>query len=51
MPPTARNHVWALDFIFDSCANGQKLKCLTIIDEWTRERWRSTLPEAFAPVG
>jgi putative transposase len=36
-PPTARNHVWALDFIFDSCANGQKLKCLTIIDEWTRE--------------
>ena len=36
-PPTARNHVWAYDFVFDSCANGQQLKCLTIIDEWTRE--------------
>jgi hypothetical protein len=23
--------------VFDACANGQKLKCLTIIDEWTRE--------------
>jgi putative transposase len=36
-PPTARNHVWAYDFVFDTCANGQQLKCLTIIDEWTRE--------------
>lgn len=34
---THRNHVWAYDFIFDSCANGQKLKCLTLVDEWTRE--------------
>ncbi len=32
-----RNHVWAYDFVFDTCANGQTLKCLTIIDEWTRE--------------
>lgn len=31
------NEVWALDFVFDACANGQKLKCLTIIDECTRE--------------
>jgi putative transposase len=23
--------------VFDACANGQKLKCLTIIDEWKRE--------------
>jgi putative transposase len=29
--------VWAYDFVFDSCANGQQLKCLTVIDEWTRE--------------
>ena len=35
--PTARNHVWAYDFVFDACANGQQLKCLTIVDEWTRE--------------
>ena len=33
----AANHVWAIDFVFDACANGQVLKCLTIVDEWTRE--------------
>jgi putative transposase len=37
LPPTAINHVWAYDFVFDTCANGQTLKCLTIIDEFTRE--------------
>ncbi len=31
------NSIWAYDFVFDACANGQKLKCLTIVDEWTRE--------------
>ena len=36
-PPTARNHVWAYDFVFDTCANRQTLTCLTIVDEWTRE--------------
>ena len=35
--PTAANQVWAYDFVFDACANGQQLKCLTIIDEFTRE--------------
>ena len=35
--PTKANQVWAYDFVFDACANGQKLKCLTVIDEWTRE--------------
>jgi putative transposase len=37
VPPTTRNHVWAYDFVFDRCANGQQLKCLTVVDEWTRE--------------
>lgn len=35
--PTAANQVWAYDFVFDACANGQQLKCLTVIDEFTRE--------------
>jgi putative transposase len=35
--PNGANHVWAIDFIFDACANGQKLKCLTVEDEWTKE--------------
>jgi len=25
-------------FVFDTCANRQILKCLTVLDEWTRER-------------
>jgi putative transposase len=33
----AANHVWAYDFVFDTCANSQQLKCLTVIDEHTRE--------------
>jgi putative transposase len=37
LPATGLNHVWAYDFIFDTCANGQTLKCLTVIDEFTRE--------------
>ena len=37
LPPTAQNHVWAYDFVFDTCANRQTLKCLTVVDEWTRE--------------
>lgn len=36
-PPTAAKHVWAYDFVFDRCANGQQLKCLTVVDEWSRE--------------
>lgn len=37
LAPTGPNQVWAYDFVHDACANGQKLKALTVIDEWTRE--------------
>lgn len=32
-----RNHVWCLDFCFDACLNGTKLKVLAIVDEFSRE--------------
>lgn len=35
--PTGPNQVWAYDFTFDRCANGQTLKSLSVVDEWTRE--------------
>ena len=35
--PEQANQVWAYDFVFDACANGQQLKCLTVVDEFTRE--------------
>jgi putative transposase len=31
------NQVWSYDFVFDRCANGQQLKCLTVTDEFTKE--------------
>lgn len=37
MKATYPNAVWSYDFVHDACANGQKLKCLTVIDEYTRE--------------
>ena len=37
LPATGPNQVWAYDFVHDACANGQKVKCLTVIDEFTRE--------------
>ena len=35
--PFKANMVWAYDFVFDTCADGRQLKCLTVIDEFTRE--------------
>lgn len=35
--PTGMNSVWSYDFVYDACANGQKIKCLTVVDEYTRE--------------
>jgi putative transposase len=37
LPPTDPNHVWAYNFIFDTCADGRGLKCLTVVDEFTHE--------------
>ena len=37
LPAPGAGQVWAYDFVFDACANGQQLKCLTVVDEFTRE--------------
>ena len=34
---TQPNQVWTYDFVHDACANGQRLKILTLTDEFTRE--------------
>lgn len=31
------NHVWSYDFIFDQTEDGRQLKCLTVVDEFTRQ--------------
>ena len=35
--PVGPNQVWAFDFVFDACADGRQLKCLTVTDEFTKE--------------
>ena len=35
--PTAANHVWSMDFVFDRTGEGRVLKCLTIVDDATHE--------------
>lgn len=37
LPPTTVNDVWTYDFVFDARGNGQQLKTLTVIDEYSRE--------------
>jgi putative transposase len=37
VPAFGPNQVWAYDFVFDACADGRQIKCLTVIDEFTRE--------------
>lgn len=35
--PFKADTAWAYDFVFDTTAAGQQVKCLTMIDEYTRE--------------
>jgi len=31
------NHVWSYDFVFDQTGDARRLKCLTVVDEFTRQ--------------
>jgi putative transposase len=35
--PHAPNQVWSIDFVSDSLETGRRLKCLTIVDDFTKE--------------
>src|SRR3569833_4033494 len=37
MSPIRPNVIWAMDFQFDSTADGRSIKLLNVIDEFTRE--------------
>jgi transposase InsO family protein len=43
-----KNDIWAMDFIHDSTINGSTLKCLTIVDEYTRESLSSEVGNSFS---
>ena len=35
--PPGPNHTWSMDFVFDALANGKPIKCLTVVDDCTKE--------------
>jgi putative transposase len=35
--PRGPNEVWSMDFVFDAMSNGKRIKCLTIVDDYSRE--------------
>lgn len=35
--PQSANEVWSMDFVFDRTADGRSVKCLTVVDDATRE--------------
>jgi len=35
--PTAPNQVWSMDFVSDRLEHGRRLKCLTIVDDFSKE--------------
>ena len=37
LAPKTQNSIWSYDFVYNACANSQKLKCLTVVDEYTNE--------------
>ncbi|GMQ83252.1 MAG: hypothetical protein BMS9Abin05_2746 [Rhodothermia bacterium] len=35
--PTAVNEFWSMDFVHDELSNGRRFRCLTIVDNFSRE--------------
>ena len=35
--PNGPNQIWSMDFVFDALASGRRIKCLTIVDDFTKE--------------
>jgi len=35
--PEAPNQTWSMDFVMDALASGRRLKCLTVVDDFTKE--------------
>ncbi|MBN5215522.1 IS3 family transposase [Serratia ureilytica] len=35
--PDAPNLIWSMDFVMDALANGRRIKCLTCVDDFTKE--------------
>lgn len=47
--PAAPNMTWSMDFVMDALATGRRIKCLTCVDDFTKECL--TVPVAFGISG
>ncbi len=45
--PSGPNEVWSIDFVMDALSNGRRLKCLAIVDDFTKELSISSWTTAF----
>jgi putative transposase len=45
--PDAPNLTWSMDFVMDALANGRRIKCLTCVDDFTKECLTITLLSVF----
>lgn len=43
-------HVWSYDFVFDQTEDGRRLKCLTVVDEFTRQGLAITVGRSLTAV-
>jgi transposase InsO family protein len=48
LKPLYQNHVWSYDCVEDRLANGRKYKCLTIMDEFTKESLKILVERSIA---
>lgn len=49
--PKAANEVWSMDFVFDRTAEGRVIKCLTVVDDATREAVVIEVERAISGMG
>jgi transposase InsO family protein len=48
LKPLYQNHVWSYDCVEDRLADGRKYKCLTIMDEFTKESLKIQVERSIA---
>jgi transposase InsO family protein len=49
--PSKANEVWSMDFVFDRTAEGRVIKCLTVVDDATRESIVIEVERAISGLG
>lgn len=46
--PSRANEVWSMDFVMDALSSGRRLKCLTLVDDFTKEALQLVLDHSIS---